>query len=102
MTCGVVALQRRVMAQLVALVARAPAELGRPLLEVYGTLALGARGVLVVGVLALEAKRLAGSVAIEPAEGLPLFAGERGVSEEPCKRDRKDWSCLHLHPFIQI
>ncbi len=25
----------------------------------------------------------------------------RGVSEEPCKRDRKDWSC-HPHSFIQI
>jgi hypothetical protein len=26
----------------------------------------------------------------------------QGVSEEPCKRDRKDWSCLHRHRFIQI
>ena len=36
--------------------------------------------------------------------GMLLIAvhGRPGVSEEPCKRDRKDWSCLHLHPFIQI
>lgn len=25
-----------------------------------------------------------------------------GVSEEPCKADRKDWSCLHLLPLIKI
>ena len=35
-------------------------------------------------------------------EASKLDTGHWGVSEEPCKRDRKDWSCLHLHPFIQI
>ena len=37
-------------------------------------------------------------------DGLPIRSSPRarGVSEEPCKRDRKDWSCLHLHLFIQI
>jgi hypothetical protein len=31
-----------------------------------------------------------------------LLAALAGVSEEPCKADRKDWSCLHLLPFIKI
>ena len=33
---------------------------------------------------------------------MKVLDASRGVSEEPCKRDRKDWSCLHLHLFIQI
>ena len=77
MACGVVALQGRVVAQLLALLARAPAELGRLLLESCGALAVGAGGVLVVGVLALEPERLAGGVEIEPLECLVLLVGER-------------------------
>ncbi len=40
--------------------------------------------------------------AIDRAPVLGDAAYGEGVSEEPCKRDRKDWSCLHLHLFIQI
>jgi hypothetical protein len=38
-----------------------------------------------------------------PEDAWPLIAGRRlGVSEEPCKRDRKDCSCLQLHLLILI
>jgi hypothetical protein len=33
---------------------------------------------------------------------LRAAARDPGVSEEPCKRGRKDWSCLHRLPFIKI
>ena len=55
---------------------------------------------------------------VERREVLPGLPGGPGVDQEPLEvsdelldallsgartaGDRKDWSCLHLHPFIQI
>ncbi len=56
--------------------AGAPSEPGRLLLEFGGALGLLACGVLVVGVLAFEAKRLGGGAIVELPEGVRLGAGD--------------------------
>jgi hypothetical protein len=61
---------------LLALVAGAPSEPGRLLLEFGGALGLLACGVVVVGVLAFEAKRLGGGAIVELPEGVRLGAGD--------------------------
>jgi hypothetical protein len=76
-TRRVLVLQSRVPSKLVALVPGPPAEPGGPRLKLRSTRFLPERSVLVLSMLALEPDSLPRGLAIEPAERILFFAGER-------------------------